>query len=280
MGQAVTRKQQRDKAKKDLAEVMRLKAEGIVIVIHYSSESFYDIKDGASPRITSIAVANLETAQTESFSIHQMAERNGYLRDTDKLEQHYGELEKLMLDNFYRYVADHRNHKWLHWNMRDINYGFQAIAHRYTVLKGDPIEVPENKLIDLARVLKGLYGSNYVPHRRLTQLVKLNALGNEDFLEGKQEADAFDNKEYVRLHQSTLRKVSILAYIVEYASTGTLKTKAKWRDIHGGWVQGFADFIAENRFAIIAAFLATLVGAVISVIPPVHDLFAHVLHLK
>jgi len=278
MGRATTRKQQRDKAKGVLAGVMARPDQ--VIVIHYSSESFYDIKDGASPRITSIAVANLETAQTESFSIHQMAEKKGYLCDRDKLEQHYNELEKLMLDNFYTYVDDHPKHKWLHWNMRDINYGFQAIAHRYMVLGGNPAPVAEDKLIDLALVLKGVYGPNYVPHRRLTWLVKLNGLGHKDFLEGREEAEAFDNKEYVKLHQSTLRKVSILAHIVEYASAGTLKTKAKWRDIHGGWVQGFADFIAENRFAIIAAFLATLVGAVISVIPPVHDLFAHVLHLK
>jgi len=278
MGQAATRKQQRAKARKVLAEVMARPDQ--VIVIHYSSESFYDIKDGASPRITSIAVGNLETAQNRSFSIHQMAERNGYLRDADKLERHYGELEKLMLDNFYEYVADHRNHSWLHWNMRDISYGFQAIAHRYMVLGGNPVEIPEDKLIDLARVLKGMYGPNYVPHKRLTQLVQLNDLGNEDFLEGKQEADAFDNKEYVKLHQSTLRKVAILAQIVEYASTGSLKTKAKWRDIHGGWVQGFADSITENRFGIIAAFLATLLGAVVSVIPPVHDLLVHALHLK
>lgn len=39
--------------------------------VHYSCESFYDIQDGRTPRITSIAIRNYASAQTESFSIHQ-----------------------------------------------------------------------------------------------------------------------------------------------------------------------------------------------------------------
>lgn len=35
-----------------------------VSVIHYSCESFYDRTDGTSPRITSIAIRNLESGQT------------------------------------------------------------------------------------------------------------------------------------------------------------------------------------------------------------------------
>ena len=38
------------------------------LIIHYSCESFYDIKDGHTPRITSIAVYAYATAQTDSFS--------------------------------------------------------------------------------------------------------------------------------------------------------------------------------------------------------------------
>lgn len=46
------------------------------LIIHYSCESFYDIKDGHTPRITSIAVYDYSTAQTDSFSIHKMAEKS------------------------------------------------------------------------------------------------------------------------------------------------------------------------------------------------------------
>ncbi|HUF19319.1 MAG TPA: hypothetical protein VMP00_01065, partial [Burkholderiales bacterium] len=46
------------------------------LVIHYSCESFYDKTDGKTPRITFIAVRNLRSGQTDSFSIHQMAEES------------------------------------------------------------------------------------------------------------------------------------------------------------------------------------------------------------
>ena len=46
-----------------------------VWVVHYSCESFYDRVEGRSPRITSIALRKLNSAQTVSFSIHQVAER-------------------------------------------------------------------------------------------------------------------------------------------------------------------------------------------------------------
>ena len=45
------------------------------LIIHYSCGSFYDIQDGHTPRITSIAVYDYATAQTDSFPIHKMAER-------------------------------------------------------------------------------------------------------------------------------------------------------------------------------------------------------------
>ncbi|HNL14905.1 MAG TPA: hypothetical protein PKL28_17530, partial [Rhodocyclaceae bacterium] len=44
------------------------------LVVHYSCESFYDKTDGKTPRVTSLAVRNLASGQTDSFSIHQIAE--------------------------------------------------------------------------------------------------------------------------------------------------------------------------------------------------------------
>lgn len=67
-------------------------------MIHYSGESFYDRPDGASPRITSIAVRKLDTGQTLSFSIHQVAERAGIA--FAQIERSYDKLERMMLDAF------------------------------------------------------------------------------------------------------------------------------------------------------------------------------------
>src|SRR5208337_484692 len=93
-------------------------------IVHYSCESFYERSDGNSPRITSIAVRNLATAQTQSFSIHQAAERKGIaLKD---IPNQYDELEKLMLGEYFEHLRQHQGMNYLHWKMRDINYGFAA----------------------------------------------------------------------------------------------------------------------------------------------------------
>jgi hypothetical protein len=147
-----------------------------VLVVHYSCESFYDRADGRTPRVTSIAVRNLASGQTQSFSIHKVAEqRHIPLAD---ITGRYDELEKAMLDEFFDFVRTHQNFVWMHWNMRDINYGFQAIEHRYTVLGGTPIRIEEGRKFDLARELIAIYGVGYIGHPRLESLVEKNKITN------------------------------------------------------------------------------------------------------
>src|SRR5215210_1739030 len=92
-----------------------------VRVIHYSCESFYDRPEGRSPRITSIAVRKLDSGQTVSFSIHQVAERKQV--PFSEIDRCYDELERKMLDEFFEHVRTHQGMRYLHWNMRDINFG-------------------------------------------------------------------------------------------------------------------------------------------------------------
>jgi hypothetical protein len=119
-----------------------------VSIIHYSCESFYDRPNGASPRITSIAVRKLDSGQTLSFSVHQVAEQGGV--PFGEIEGHYDALERQMLDAFYAHVGGYKGLKYLHWNMRDINYGFAAIEHRHRVLGGTPVIIDDDKKIDLS----------------------------------------------------------------------------------------------------------------------------------
>jgi hypothetical protein len=262
MGEAWNKVQKRRQAKAKLSELMSKSDR--VIIIHYSCESFYDRPDGSSPRITSIAVRNLDSGQTTSFSIHQIAERNGY--SAIALEQHYNELEKLMLEEFYDFVSRHSSHIWLHWNMRDINYGFPAIAHRFKVLQGKPEDVNESKLVDLSRLLIAIYGADYIQHPRLTSLVENNQITYRDLLVGKAEADAFTNKQYVKLHQSTLRKVDILSSIVERAADGSLKTNSTWKDIYGGYPAAVIEIIKENPIISGLVGLIGFISAVVGII--------------
>ena len=62
------------------------------LVIHYSCERFCDIVDGRTPRITSIAVRYLNSAQTKSFSIHKIAEIKGI--SVIEIDKNYDDLER------------------------------------------------------------------------------------------------------------------------------------------------------------------------------------------
>ncbi len=61
-------------------------------MINYSCESFYDRSEGQTPRVTSIAVRNYASGQTESFSIHKVAELNRV--EFAEIDKNYDVLEK------------------------------------------------------------------------------------------------------------------------------------------------------------------------------------------
>lgn len=255
MSKASERFRRRREAKRQLTEIS--KNRNNVVVIHYSCESFYDRPDGTSPRITSIAVRNLATGQTESFSIHQIAERDKKLTIED-INDHYDELEQKMLKEFYDYVEKHEQYQWLHWNMRNINYGFAALEHRYKVLGGDPVKIHESCRHDLPRLLFALYGPDYIEHRRLENLVKLNSISNPNFLSGADEAKAFKNGEYVKLHQSTLCKVDIISHLADRAVSSTLKTDAKLTGIYGNYFVFAIEKMRESWFFVLWSIASTI----------------------
>lgn len=231
-----------------------------VWIIHYSCESFYDRPDGASPRITSLAVRSLDSAQTHSFSIHQVAERLQV--PFAEIEARYDELERQMLDAYYQHIGAHRGMKYLHWNMRDINYGFAAIDHRYQVLGGTPILIEDAKKFDLSRILIDIYGVAYIGHSRLEKLIEKNDIQPRDMMSGAEEAQAFIDGNYVGLHQSTLRKVDVLANIAERAQNKHLLTNTSWWQMHGGSLRTGLEWIADNK---VIALMIALVGLGIAI---------------
>ncbi|MBS4063862.1 MAG: hypothetical protein KGZ74_04850, partial [Chitinophagaceae bacterium] len=132
MSKASSRIKRRISAKNTLRNICEQQSN--FLIIHYSCESFYDTPQGRTPRITSIAIRYFDTAQTKSFSIHKIAEFKNV--PFEQIENHYDELEKIMLDEYFDFVSKHSKYSWIHLNMRDINYGFEAINHRYIVLGG------------------------------------------------------------------------------------------------------------------------------------------------
>jgi hypothetical protein len=234
-----------------------------VNIIHYSCESFYDRPEGRTPRVTSIAVRNMKTGQTHSFSIHKTAELLNV--ESNKISEMYDRLEKDMLGEFFEFVKRHEGYRWLHWNMRDINYGFAAIEHRFRVLGGTPILIDDSKKYDLAGILIDAYGVRYVGHPRLTKLLEKNKITSLNYLTGAQEAEAFEKKEYVRLHQSTLRKVDVMSNIIIRTGDGSLKTNARWHEIYGMSWQSVGELIKEHWVFVIIAFLFSVISLVIGI---------------
>ncbi|WDT85354.1 MULTISPECIES: hypothetical protein [Alteromonas] len=265
MSSEIKRLKKRSETKKELERLVE-RAEH-VFLIHYSCESFYDIKDGRTPRVTSIALRNLKTAQTESFSIHKIAERRGI--EIADIPTQYDQLEKEMLADFYEYLKYRQTFNFIHWNMRDGNYGFSAIEHRFQVLGGEPFVVPDDKKFDLARALVGLYGRQYVGHGeagRFHELIKLNHMTDTGALTGKEEAAAFDNGEYVKLHQSTLRKVDCISNIVERLADGSLETNASWMDKYGAHPKAIIEYIKEHWIWSLFVMLAVISGVIARVL--------------
>lgn len=181
MGKELRKLQRRRRAADELDRI--LGRPGDALVVHYSCESFYDREDGRTPRVTSIAVRNFDSGQTESYSIHKVAEQRGL--SFDLIPEHYDELEKVMLGEFFAFMQQNQGLLWVHWNMRDINYGFAALEHRYRVLGGEPFVLPEGKKFDLARALIALYGVSYTGHPRLATLIEKNHIAHRDFLTGQ-----------------------------------------------------------------------------------------------
>ncbi len=229
------------------------------LIIHYSCESFYNILNGRTPRITSIAVKYFDTFQTKSFSIHKVAEIKNV--PFELIEEKYNDLEKIMLDEFYQFVEAHKRYFWIHLNMRDINYGFEAIAHRYSVLEGKPVIIEDNYKLDIGRLLVDLYGSNYCQHPRIESLCKMNDITMIHFLTGAEEAEAFTNREYVKLHQSTLRKADNIQNIINKVHEYDLKTNSNLLKQYGLSPQSIFQLIQEHW---LLAFITFIVGAIIS----------------
>lgn len=234
-----------------------------VLIIHYSCESFYDTNEGKTPRITSIAVRYFNSAQTKSFAIHRIAETKRIA--FHEIETHYDELEKDMLKEFFLFVKKHKESSWVHWNMRDLNFGFEAIENRFTVLGGKPEIIDAKKKIDLPRSLVDIYGLSYIGHPRLEKLAEKNNMSRRDFLAGESEAKAFDNKEYVKLHQSTLKKVDIFHTILEKVAQRGLKTNSRFYQVYGLTPQGIFESVKDHwLYAVITIVIGAIIGAIIS----------------
>lgn len=233
---------------------------GQALFIHYSCESFYNYTIPTSRRITSIAVRVGKSSQTHSFSLHLEAEKLGKLSNIGNC---LDECERAMLSSYYAFVASHQHgYQWVHWNMRDSNYGFEALDHRLLVLGGAPVAIPDAQKVDLSPLLIEIYGKKYTGHPRLMWLVEHNGIYQKAILNGEEEAKAFEEGRYVALHQSTLMKVQALGDIADLAARQKLVHQARWRDIYGGSIRDAGEALKDHWLWVVGT---TIIGLVLAV---------------
>lgn len=218
------------------------------LIIHYSCESFFNLK-GRTPRVTSIGVKNRGNNTTKAFSIHLQAQIHSKplnsLSDGD-----YDMLEKLMLNDFYKYIKKHSTYNWAHWNMRNANFGFEAISNRALILKIKPIEIADEFKFDMPDILGEIYTYSFEldkPSGKMLNLANRNKISCRDALSGKEEASAFEQeKDYLKLHMSTQRKVEIIDRILSFEETGKLKTNVSIVTKYGLSFSGIRQLVVNN----------------------------------
>ncbi len=262
--QSIGRMQKRHEAIKQLELLMQQREH--VQIIHYSCESF-DTENAQSPRIVSIVITNAKTTQTRSFSIFQIAEMKKLKRDEIML--HYDDLEYQMLSEFYDFVEKHEQYRWVHWSMRDLKYGFPALEHRFKTLGGAPHKIPEENLFDLSKMLSGKYSSFYMSNPRMKNIMTKNNLSYQDYLDGAQEAEAFERGDFLRIHRSTLRKADNMVNILERAASDRLLHDAKLRDIYGFDIRSMTLYIKDHTLTILISVLIIFVTFILRL----HELF-------
>jgi hypothetical protein len=220
-------------------------------VIHYSCQSLYDDNEALSPRITSITITHYATEQTISFSTHSIAEELHIPRE--EVLVRFDEVERKLLEQFYDFVRDRRDKHWVHWNMRNLTFGFEHLEHRYRVLGGHyaPV-IPVERRLNLNDLLSDRYGGEYAAHPKLKSLMELNGGIHRHFLTGEEEVHAFQNNDFIRMHNSTLCKVGFLNSAIRKLLNGRLRTASRGLGIA-------LDRAFESRLAKAVGFFATAI---------------------
>jgi len=163
--------------------------------------------------------------QMNSFSMHLVAEELGIQRE--EIFDKYDQIEKIMLRRFFEFAKE-RDEKsiWFHWNMTNINFGFEALEHRYRVLtKDEPFHIPENDKYNISQLVSGKYGDNYAQNPKMLNLMLLNGGRNRNFLTGEEEVRAYKAKEFIKLHNSTMCKVYFFKSVFHQLAAKKLRTE-------------------------------------------------------
>lgn len=241
------------------------------IFIHYARQNCFEDAYEKGPRVISIVVMNAESGQTMVFSLRKIADTYG-CNFFDESESTKDDIEKEMLQSFFEYVERNTQKKWLHWNMKNNNFGFSAIEERYSNLGGNPKHFEENKLINISVLLKKKYGRNFAHDAlwngkvmgKMYDIFGLNNISDFNILNGEQEIKEYILKNITSIEQSILGKIKAFQVLVEKAADNDLETRGKvFKDVYGFSISGIAQYIHDNA---VLALAFSIVGGIITTI--------------
>jgi hypothetical protein len=216
-----------------------------VYAVHYACQSLKAQGPLASARVGAIAVRQLSTGQVTPFSIADVAERNRL--ELHEITPNLDLIERRVLEGFFEFVRMNRQVRFIHWNMRDNQFGFGALEHRLLVLGGAPETVLESNRFDLARLMEDLYGADYATGRgKLEAIADLNGMISSNYRNGATEATAMEAGDFRDVANSTQAKVRIIADVALGAHERTLKTEAGLLTQHAGPLRLMLQKMAEN----------------------------------
>jgi hypothetical protein len=212
--------------------------------IHYYTVAWDDAKDRA-PEPVMVAVHDLPTKAEKLFSIQLVAGRNNV--PPDQIPDQRASLERAMLEELFAFMRAHPKARWVHWGMRNEQFGFAALEHRFRELGGEVGDLPDlplDRRIDLAEALKSEFGKRYAPDPRFPNLVRMLGLTERDLLSLEQLTDAVRAGQYGLMQRSLFRFVGPIAEIGALFLTGQLRprltrpvTASNPRRKKNGWVR-------------------------------------------
>ncbi len=204
--------------------------------IHYASEGFYNGSSPA-PKISCIVIYNDSELNKDKKRFSPM----DYLEEND-LES----AERLCLEKFKQIISNPST-CFIHWNMNMEGFGFKAISARAKDLGIDMPEITNDRLFDLSSYVA------YLSEKRLSikQVLWFNSLLDNDFLDGKTEAEYAKEGRFEEIFKSVNAKVIGLSMLIDEIKNNTLKTENPFPEPNDGLtkeeLRALAQKVAESR---------------------------------
>jgi len=236
-----------------------------VLFIHYSSSSTFDEDDygNISPIITSIVIKSLGGQIDKQYAIHLEADKAQIPKD--QIHDSYRDLELRILKLYNGFVRRHLDCYWIHWDMKNIHFGFEAIKHRYEKIFEDLseyCEIPSNKKKNLRKIIEGMYGESFVSGAdTMKSLMLCNSknIENSIYLSTDNESSQFESKNF----SSVIKSVDLKVDFIRKVTNKLLQKKLLVANKNNYAV--FIDTVNHPLFTFIG-WLATIAGLIIGLI--------------